>query len=189
MVESERLIVVYDLGSENVKGLDESTKNMVRSIRVTSIRLLHSLGIMCTQSVIIVSPNNISRVNEVISRVRELYDRIDDDRIKPIIKVLGISESQQTELLEFSKRLLQDRVDSEIDRISDLIDELSTIDDDNVLRRYRYNLSRVKRELERLYNNARELGLEIRDFRYLLDLYDRAIDLTYSRSSTGGRLW
>lgn len=176
-VRTNNLIIVYDLPSEYQKGLDASMKNKVRSARVNSVRLLHSLGVMCTQSVILVSPNKINEVERTLNRVYRMYELLGVRSLKPTIKVLNLTNEQFTELTEFAKNILRDKCDNTIERLNQVIEELKEIDDEEQLTRMKYYLTREMKEFKELVERAESLGIVLPDFDLVISLYEKAIDI------------
>ena len=180
--------VVYDLPSENQRVLaDPEVKRKVRSVRVWSITLLHRLGVACTESVVLVPPSRAERIEATVNRVLQLYRDLEDwvtergirVELEPIIRVLSLSNNQARELLPIAERRLLETIDNAIDRVSRVLDEIREITDENRRRRVRYGLNRLSREIDRLYEVARELGIDItRDYEYLVQLIDQAINET-----------
>jgi len=56
--QNQTIAIVYDLPSENIRGISEEAKKTIRRIRVRSVQLLHSLGVQCTESVILANRDN-----------------------------------------------------------------------------------------------------------------------------------
>ena len=188
-VETEAVkAIVYDLPSENQRQLrDPEIKRKVRSVRVWSITLLHRLGVICTESVVLVPPSRVDKIERTINRVYELYRDTEEwisgrgvrVELEPIIRVLSLSNNQARELLPIAERRLLETIDNAIDRVSRVLDEIREITDENRRRRVRYGLNRLSREIDRLYEVARELGIDItRDYEYLVQLIDQAINET-----------
>jgi len=188
-VETEAVkAIVYDLPSENQRQLrDPEIKRKVRSVRVWSITLLHRLGVICTESVVLVPPSRVDKIEGTVRRVYELYSDLEEwisgrgvrVELEPIIRVLSLSGSQARELLPIAERRLLETIDNSIERVSRILDEIREITDENRRRRVRYSLNRLSREIDRLYEVARELGIDItRDYEYLIQLIDQAVSET-----------
>ena len=179
---------MYDLPSENQRQLrDPEIKRKVRSVRVWSITLLHRLGVICTESVVLVPPSRVDKIEGTVRRVYELYSDLEEwisgrgvrVELEPIIRVLSLSGSQARELLPIAERRLLETIDNSIERVSRILDEIREITDENRRRRVRYSLNRLSREIDRLYEVARELGIDItRDYEYLVQLIDQAVSET-----------
>jgi hypothetical protein len=177
--------VVYDLGSENMQIFSNTNVyDKVRSIRVRSVQLLHSLGVQCTESVILVSPSRVEDVERVITRVKALYLGLNtylrsngfDVELRPIIEVLDLTQSQFERLMPIAYRRLISALDEAIEHVNRVIDELAAISDEARLGRIRFNLRRFRDNWERIHEYARSLGIDItRDYEALVDLIDEAL--------------
>jgi hypothetical protein len=177
--------VVYDLESENMNIFRGSQVfDMVRSARVKCVLLLHSLGIPCTESVILVSPNKAEHVDRTIALVNETYERLNEQlrangfnvRLQPIIQVINLNTVQYTRLLPLAERRLLSSLDRAIDHVSRLIDDLEAITEEARLRRVRINLRRLANNWSRINDMARRLGIDLsRDYETLVDLIDEAL--------------
>lgn len=180
--------VVYDLPSENLSNIpSDDVRDMVRSVRVYSVQLLHSLGVQCTESVILVPPRNVDRIGEVVDKVFRLYEQLREQlrshnyvlRPEPIIRVLELTRDQTEALIPIARRHLITSLDSAINRVSELLETLNEITEQSRLRRVRANLKRLKNEWSRLLLYATQLGIDIsRDYEYLVELIDEAVQQT-----------
>jgi nitrogen-specific signal transduction histidine kinase len=178
-------VVVYDLGSENLKIFENTReKELVRCVRVRCVQLLHSLGVQCTESVILVAPSNISKIDRVIAKVKEVYDQLNNRLLsdgfnvvlKPIIQVLDLTQVQGERLLPLAQRRLVSLIDRTIDNISNLIDNISSIDAETRRKKIRRNIMRLANAWKSVYDMARELGIDIsRDYNALVELIDQAL--------------
>ena len=178
-------VVVYDLESENMRLFDQSNvKDLVRAARIRCVQLLHSLGVPCTESVILVAPNRTDMVSNVIARVNQIYEQLNEQlrangfnvRLKPIIEVLNLTTVQVTRLIPLAERRLLSSLDRAIDHVSRLIDELEAITEAARLRRVKANLRRLANNWSRIFDMARRLGIDVsRDYEALVDLIDEAI--------------
>jgi ABC-type transporter Mla subunit MlaD len=177
-------IVVYDLESENLK-IFRNTQviDLVRTARVRCVQLLHKLGIQCTESVILVTPDRERHVDRTIAKVKEIYEELNsqlrangfDISLKPLIEVLDLNAAQYARLLPLAERRILSSLDRTIDRVSRLIDELETITDEARLRRIRNNLRRLANDWLRINDMARSLGIDLsRDYSTLVELVDEA---------------
>jgi len=173
-------IVVYDLPSENYKIFQQNDLfEKVRNVRVKCVYKLHSLGLQCTESVILVSPSRIHQINEVIAEVEEAYTRLSGEVnvnfLIPVIRVLDLTREQQETFTLLAKRRLVETIDSTINRISELIDCIEEITEETRRRTLRYRLNQLKREWNSILEASRELGIDVfRDLEYLIDLIDDA---------------
>jgi len=184
---SERIltkIVVYDLPSENLKILENAPeKDRVRNVRVQCVTKLHSLGLQCTESVIIVSPSRVSRVGEVIEKVSQKYEGLRRElshlalpnNFEPIIRVLDLTREQQETFTLLARRRLVTVIDSAINRINETIMAIEEITEEARRRALRYRLRQLRREWETIHEASRELGIDVsRDLEFLIDLIDDA---------------
>jgi len=177
--------VVYDLGSENMVVFNNSpVYDKVRSVRVRSVQLLHSLGVQCTESVILVSPSREGDIERVIERVKALYLGLNTYlhqngfmvELRPIIEVLDLTQNQFERLIPIAYRRLISALDSAVEHVNRIIDELAAINEEARRGRIRFNLRRFRDNWERIYQYARDLGIDIsRDYEVLVDLIDEAL--------------
>jgi hypothetical protein len=178
--------LVYDLGSENRTVFsDEEIKNKVRSARVSCVELLHSLGVQCTESVILIAPHKAQYVDRYIAKVQEIYEQLNEVlrshnftiQLRPIVQVLSLTREQTEQLIPLAQRRLLENLDRAIDSVSAIIDELVDITEESRLRRIRNNLRRLANNWNHINDMARRLGINIlRDYRYLVDLIDEALE-------------
>jgi flagellin-specific chaperone FliS len=177
--------VVYDLGSENVKSLSETQlKRLVRSKRIRSVQLLHSLGLECTESVILVPSNNFSKIDTTIQKVEAIYRQLNetlrsnniDIELQPIIKVLDITREQKEALIPLAKRRLIELLDNSIERVNGIISSLDEIEEEVRRRKILSNLLRLRSNWNRIFEIAQQLGIDIsRDYQVLIDMIDSTI--------------
>lgn len=176
--------VVYDLPSENIKGIPDTLKDRIRSIRVYSTQLLHSLGVQCTESVILIPLNKVEKIDQIITKVKTLYNELKNElrsnglnlENEPIIEVIDLTESQIDRLLPLAQRRIMQLLDASIDNVSEIISTLSEITETSRLRRVSNNLRRLRSNWNRIYQCARELGIDIHnDYEYLINLIDQAL--------------
>ena len=178
--------VVYDLESENYRIFENTeVKDLVRSCRVRSTQILHSLGVACTESVILVAPNRVSDIERAIARVRELYSRLNDQlrrqnfnvQLRPIIEVLDLTQAQADRLIPIAERRLLAALDQAIEHVNEVIESLAEITEASRRLRIRANLRRLSNNWQRIFEYARQLGIDIsRDYNFLIDLIDDAIE-------------
>jgi hypothetical protein len=179
-------ILVYDLGSENrLEFNNEAIKNKVRATRVTCVTLLHSLGVQCTESVILVPSDRVELIQNVIDKVNNIYEQLNEElrrqgltiQLRPIVQVLSLTREQTEQLIPIAQRRLLENLDRAIDSVSAIIDELVDITEESRLRRIRNNLRRLANNWNHINDMARRLGINIlRDYRYLVDLIDEALE-------------
>jgi flagellin-specific chaperone FliS len=178
--------LVYDLGSENRTVFsDEEIKNKVRSARVSCVELLHSLGVQCTESVILIAPHKAQYVDRYIAKVQEIYEQLNEVlrshnftiQLRPIIEVLELTTDQANRLIPLAQRRLISSLDRAIDTVSEIIDLLNTTIEEERRRRIRMNLRRMGNEWRRIYEMAQSLGINItEDYSILIELIDEALE-------------
>ena len=184
--EEKSFVLVYDLPSENQFAYkNDKTYSKVRGTRVSCTYKLHSLGVECTQSVILVPESNKDKIPKVIKEVFDSYKELNNFLAKnnfpeidmPIIKAIEISVKQKEDFKTIAQRTLKDKLDKAIDRLATLINELDNILEEEKRKRIRYNLMKQKRELDRIEKFAKELGIETNHkFELLTELYNEAIN-------------
>jgi hypothetical protein len=178
--------VVYDLESENqIVFSNSEMKDVVRSCRVRCVQMLHSLGIPCTESVILISPNRVGDIQNTINRVKELYSRLNEElrshnfnvQLRPIIEVLELTVDQADRLIPIAERRLIAAIDQAIEHVNEVIESLNEITEASRRQRIRANLRRLSNNWQRIFEYARQLGIDVsRDYQYLVDLIDSAIE-------------
>lgn len=181
--QNQIMALVYDLPSENIRGISEEARNAIRRVRVRSVQLLHALGVQCTESVILIPQNNRETIDSAIERVMRSYIELSRDLERmgvygfrrPIIRTLNLTQEQKTALLPIAKRRLLEELDRTIDSVSNIIDTLNDIVEETRRRRIRNSLSRIRRNWNRIFNVAQQLGIDIsRDYEFLVELLDEA---------------
>jgi len=173
-------IVVYDLPSENLslfRGLD--VRETIRNTRIRCVYRLHSLGLQCTESVILVPPTHVHRIDEIIDYVSHEYNELSRTlampSFVPLIRVLDITQEQREAFKDVAKRRLVERIDEGIERISGLIDEIDEITEPSRRKRVYYQLNSLRVEWLSIREVAGELGIDRGlEFSYLIDLIDQA---------------
>ena len=175
-------IVVYDLVSENWRVLrDSELKDKLRAARIRATSLLHGLGILCTESVILVNGGRLQEVNRVIEEVRRTYDAVlsEVERTlgvafpRPIIRVLGLTAEQYDAFREMAERRLREAIDSNIDRVSSLSERLEDVRGSANVKNLIASLRKLKREWIRIRENVIALGIPLSDdIDYLIQLID-----------------
>jgi len=190
-MENEKAIV-YDLPSENMRVyVFSDIRDRVRAVRVRSTQLLHSLGVQCTESVILVPSTRVDAIEPTINRVRSMYQNLETElrdrglplglplRLEPIIEVLDLTREQTDRLIPIAERRLISQLDRTIDRVSTILDDLTSITEEVRLRRIRSNLRRLRDNWSHIFELATRLGIDIsRDHEYLIELIDQAIRRT-----------
>lgn len=175
------MVLVYDLPSENqVRIRDNGLRNLVRNLRIRCVRALHSLGLMCTESVVIIAPNQTCKVDEIINWVIECYREFESrhnvELGRPIIRALPLTEQQQSAFLQLARRRIQERLDECIDRVSLVIERIDEIITSGRAESAMRGLLRLRREWNTIHDFAERLGIEIPDdFDYLMDLIDGCV--------------
>jgi len=178
--------VVYDLESENLVVFNNSEmKDVVRSARVRCVQLLHSLGVGCTESVVLVAPERVKDILPTIERVKQIYNRLNEQlrrqnlnvQLRPIIEVLDLTFEQAERLIPIAQRRLTSALDQAIERVNEVIDSLAEVTEASRRLRLRANLRRLANNWRQIFEYARQLGIDIsRDYSVLVDLIDSAIE-------------
>jgi hypothetical protein len=151
MAEKKDLVIVYDLPSECIKNLSDETKARLRSARVKSVKVLHKLGLQCTESVILVPSVNVDKINEAIEKVSEYYATVEDLNETPEIEIIEINQVQKNQYLKIAKRYL----DKRINEIAFIAQNLNN----NGNSRRKYQISQLIKEYKHILNLANSLGL------------------------------
>ena len=178
-------IVVYDLISENW-GVLKNTEYMhkLRAARIRATSLLHGLGILCTESVILVNGSRLQEVNRVIDEVREMYDAVLSEIEgalgvafpRPIIRILELTPQQYATFMELAERRLREAIDANIDRVSSISERMEDLKSSANIRNLLASLRKLKREWLRIKNHVIALGIPLEeDIDYLIELIDSAI--------------
>uniref|UniRef100_A0A7J3JQ15 Uncharacterized protein n=1 Tax=Ignisphaera aggregans TaxID=334771 RepID=A0A7J3JQ15_9CREN len=174
-------IVVYDLVSENHKIVKElGLERKFRNLRIYCTRLLYSLGIPSTESVVIVSHNNYNRIEEVISQVKEKYeDFYYENNLnlpKPIIKQLELTFEQGSVFLEVAKNRLLTTIDEQIDKLVSIYDSLQINGTRENVDKLLRNMKRIRREWAKVKETCLELGINVESqIDYLINVCDDLI--------------
>jgi hypothetical protein len=178
-------IVVYDLISENWRILrDSELRDKLRAARIRATSLLHNLGVLCTESVILVSGNRREEIERVISEINEIYGSVlgEIERAlgvefpRPVIRVLGLDQEQYNAFRELAERRLRETLDANIDRVSSLVERLEDLRGSANIRNLLASLRKLKREWLRIKNHVIALGIPLEDdIDYLIEMIDSAI--------------
>ncbi|MEM1562971.1 MAG: hypothetical protein QXV75_08325 [Candidatus Bathyarchaeia archaeon] len=144
------------------------------------MRALHSLGLMCTESVVIIAPNQTCKVDEIINWVIECYREFESrhnvELGRPIIRALPLTEQQQSAFLQLAMRRIQERLDECIDRVSLVLERIDDIITAGRAQHAMRGLLRLRREWNNIRDFAERLGISISDdYGYLMDLIDSAM--------------
>jgi len=197
--EVKGIIVPYDLPSENVLPLmpsegdsDEDVKRkgilkeFIRTSRIRATYYLHRLGILATNSVILVPVSKIKEVDSTIQKVNEIYKEVNSRLEKegfspigyPIIKKIPIVQTQIIGFKELAERQLKQKLDEKIESIAKLIQKIKEGIEEGKLKKIKYNVNRTRKEIEDLEKIAKELGIEADDkFSLLGEMIGKAIEM------------
>jgi hypothetical protein len=178
-------IVVYDLVSENWRILRNSElRDKLRAARIRATSLLHSLGVLCTESVILVSGERREKIERAISEVNAIYGAVlsEVERVlgvafpRPVIRVLRLDQEQYNAFRELAERRLRETLDANIDRVSSLVERLEDLRGSANIRNLLASLRKLKREWLRIKNHVIALGIPLsEDIDYLIEMIDSAI--------------
>jgi len=188
-MEESFLVVAYDLPSENQLHVSRNGKasevySKVRTTRVVCTYALHNLGLMATESVILVSPSKMAEVDRVVEKVKSEYEELNrwlkSNNVEPIgeplIKVIKVTREQKEDLTPLAERKVKERLDELIELIVNLINEIETMVDEERKKRVEYNINKQMRELNRIETFCRELGINTNHKLELLgELYNQAL--------------
>jgi len=188
--EKSGFVVAYDLPSENridfsAKGIDKEVKDKVRSVRISATIKLHKLGVLSTESVILVPSSNEKYIQTTINEINKMYSDLDNwlrqkgliGIEQPLIKVIELTKKQVTDYKELAQRKLKQRLDEAIDRLAKLLNEIDQITDSEKRKRLRYNLNKQKKEMERIEQISKELGINLEgEFGLFYNLLNNAIN-------------
>jgi len=181
-VESEGYVLVYDLPSENRIDLnDKRAREKVKNLRIRATRRLHSLGLTCTQSVILLGKKRVEDAKKAVREIEKEYQgmarELQIPRFYPIIRIIMVRGTQYDSFKEIAEHALKERLDELIDRVSGLIAEIDQIEEEARLRKVEAGIKRGIRELERIEEMARELGISTNHKLDLLSsLYKKALE-------------
>jgi hypothetical protein len=188
-MEESFLVIAYDLPSENQLHISRNGKSAevyskVRSTRVTSVYSLHSLGLMCTESVILVSPSKFNEVDKVVEKVNREYSELNawlknnniDPIGEPLIKVIKVTREQKEDLIPLAERKVKERLDELIELVVNLINELDSMIDEERRKKMEYNINKQMREVQKIETFCKELGINTNHKLELLgELYNQAL--------------
>jgi hypothetical protein len=178
-------VIVYDLISENWRVLRNSElRDKLRAARIRATALLHNLGVLCTESVILVSGDKKTEIERVIGEVNAIYDStlseieraLGVEFPRPIIRVLRLDQEQYTAFKELAERRLRETLDANIDRVSSLVERLEDLRGSANIRNLLASLRKLKREWLRIKSHVMVLGIPLsEDIDYLVEMIDSAI--------------
>jgi len=192
-------VVPYDLPSENVFFLRprekeseeegdkrEKMRDYVRAKRVQATGYLHRLGVLATNSVILVPTSRIELIDKTIERVQGIYEGVNEKleangflRVgMPVIRKIPIVYTQLVSFRELAERQLRRKLDKKIDDLALLIQKLYEGVEEGKVKRVRYGLNKAQRELESLEEIAKELGISVdNQFALLGEMIKQAINI------------
>jgi len=179
------VVVAYDLPSEHLTALrDDDNRKKVRALRLRCVYRLHNLGLQTTESVILVPRSRTDRIEGVVRYVYSEYEALESElrdqgvgvELVPLIEVIPITQAQVSRFRILAERRLRNVLDSSIDNICRLLEQIEEIAERERRRRLRYRLNRLNVEFSSVEEAAQELGIDLsRDFDYLFDLLNTAI--------------
>lgn len=189
--EVKGYVVPYDLPSENLVMFNnteegEKIKNYVRSKRVQATYYLHSLGVPATNSVIIVPLSKISKIDEVIAKVNQIYNSVNEvlkkhnlpEIGKPIVKKIPIVETQLVSFKDLAERQLKQKLDDKIDHLAELIQKIKEGVEEAKAKKIKSDLKALRKEMSDLEQIASELGIETdNQFALIGSLINQAISI------------
>jgi len=178
-------IVVYDLPSENHNIFAiPNINSLVRNTRVTCTYLLHSLGVQCTESVVLIPRENAHKINTVIETVKQNYNRLWNTiremglriEIDPLIRVISVTGEQFSTFKELAERRLRERIEEAISRLQRIYNEIHEISEEEKKRQIRRRLTVERREWVEIERLARSLGINLSgDFSRIVELIDETL--------------
>lgn len=196
--EIKGYVVPYDLPSENIfflrprdgetkeeKKKREEIRDYVRAKRVQATGYLHSLGVLATNSVVLVPASRVEKIDETVKKVQKIYEEVNQKLMKegydkigmPIIKKIPMVQTQIVSFKELAERQLKAKLDKKIDQIANIIQKIEEGVEESKAKKIRYNLNRTQRELNNLEQIAKELGIETDDqFSLLGEMINQAIE-------------
>ncbi|MCS7387155.1 MAG: hypothetical protein NDF55_10600 [archaeon GB-1867-005] len=167
--EFEACVIAYDLPSENrIVIRDKQVYNKIRTTRILSTYKLHSLGILTTESVILVPKSKLNEVQNAIDTVYKLYNDLNIELEKkynlsvgePLIKVIPITRKQHEDFKALAQRKIKERLDKLINKLTELLNEIDEIIESEKIRRIKNNIRKQKREIQRIEQYCKELGID-----------------------------
>ena len=201
--EVKGYVVPYDLPSENVYYLRENEKetaeerkkreevrDFVRAKRVQATYYLHSLGVLATNSVVLVPESRAKLIDKVIEEVNRIYVEVNERLEKegfaaiglPIIKKIPMVQTQIVGFRDLAEKQLKEKLDRKIDDLALLIQKLNEGVEEGKAKSIRYNLNSLRKEMENLEEIAKELGIETdNQFALVAQLINQAIEILGGR--------
>jgi len=196
--EVKGYVVPYDLPSENVfflrprngetkeeKKKRENIRDYVRAKRVQATGYLHKLGVLATNSVVLVPASRVDKIDETIEKVEKIYNEVNKRLEKegyykvgmPVVRKIPMVQTQIVSFKELAERQLKAKLDKKIDQIANIIQKVEEGVEEGKAKKIRYNLNRTQRELNNLEQIAKELGIETDDqFALLGEMINQAIE-------------
>jgi hypothetical protein len=197
--EVKGYVVPYDLPSENVFQLRENDnesaeerkkreelRDYVRAKRVQATYYLHQLGVLATNSVVLVPQSRANLIDEVIEEVDKIYNEVNERLEKegffkigmPIIKKIPMVQTQIVDFKDLAEKQLKEKLDKKIDDLASLIQKLQEGVEEGKARSIRYNLNSMRKEIDNLEQVAKELGIETdNQFALLAQMINQAIEI------------
>jgi len=177
-------IVVYDLRSEQVKTIKHSQFSaQVERVRIWATMKLHRLGVMSTESVILVAPEMENEIEATIREIKERYRELERELMEhglvlsftPIIRVIELTANQIDAFREIAQRNIISRIDQTLDRVSEILETIDQITEEDRRRKLRYQLNRLVRTWNTIRDFCVSLGINVtRDIDYLIETIDQA---------------
>jgi hypothetical protein len=174
-------VLVYDLTSENHTALKNTEfYDKLKSVRVRCTQQLHRLGVLCTESVILVSQRHERHVDYVINKVMSAYEAVLSEinstlsvnLPKPIIRVLQVTSDQYDVFRGLAENRIRTLIDMHVDRVTTLLERQNGNGDKRLIR----SLRKLLREWARIRALCHELGIGLdSEIGYLVSLIGDAI--------------
>ena len=194
-------IVAYDLpcgkriaftenGEESPqeKKTKREAQRKVEASRVASTNLLYSLGLGCTQSVILCpSRTTKEQIDQVIGKVRQLYEKTNGELVNelglreigdPDIRTIPIVETQFVTLKDLTEKRLSESLDAAISEMAKAVKTLSALGPDDKQKRNAY-LKQREKKIQKTQELAKSLSIDLDEkFGLLGELLKTAIRKT-----------
>jgi len=169
-------LVVYDLPSENRRVYGQLEKEVISNARVKATYHLHKLGLLVTESSVLVIDKERREIENTISKVYEIYDEAASEIrqlmgaviLEPKIRFFEITR-EQTEVV---KELAIGRVIRAVNESIEVINEIL----EGIRRTSRRRLLRLRREWDRTKTLLEILGENTNDVEYLIEMIDEALE-------------
>ena len=167
-------VIAYDLPSENRSFFENGKKKTeffykIRNTRVSAITKLHKLGILTTESVILVPKSNEKVIKQAIDHVMKMYEDLNKELSQngiptigmPLIKVIPLNSRQTEDFKEIAQRKISKKLDEVLERLNDVLENLDDVVDEVARRKIKYNMNKQRKELERIQRICEELGIDL----------------------------